>query len=449
MPYPTEASATLTVSQLNRAAGQLLSEHFWSVWVAGEISNLSTPSSGHWYFSLKDAQAQVRCAMFKNSQRGVKVRPENGKQIRVKAQVSLYEPRGDYQLIVESLEPAGEGELQQAFAALKRKLADEGLFDARHKQALPALPSTVGVITSPSGAAVRDILSVLKRRFPAVAVLIYPVSVQGDNAQYELAQALATANADGRCDVLIVGRGGGSLEDLWAFNEERVARAIFASRLPVISAVGHETDFTIADFVADLRAPTPSAAAEHVVPDGQVWLAQFADTEQRLQQLMRRKIGQQQQRLAWLAQRLQQQQPGQRLARNAQRLDELDMRLNQVMAATLRGHRHWLEAKQARLWQHHPAAKIRQLGQRQQYLQQRLAQAMAHKLTGFRQRLAATSQTLHAVSPLATLSRGYALVSAAESGEIIRSSQQLKVGDKLAVRLGQGRVSSAVLSVED
>jgi exodeoxyribonuclease VII large subunit len=197
MPYPTEVSATLTVSQLNRAAGQLLSEHFWSVWVAGEISNLSTPSSGHWYFSLKDAQAQVRCAMFKNSQRGVKVRPENGKQVRVKAQVSLYEPRGDYQLIVESLEPAGEGELQQAFAALKRKLAEEGLFDARHKQALPALPSTVGVITSPSGAAVRDILSVLKRRFPAVAVLIYPVSVQGDNAQYELAQALATANADG------------------------------------------------------------------------------------------------------------------------------------------------------------------------------------------------------------------------------------------------------------
>lgn len=450
MPYsnPTGTHKTLTVSQLNRAVGQLLSEHFWSVWVAGEISNLSAPSSGHLYFSLKDAQAQVRCAMFKNSQRGLKVKPENGKQVRVKAQVSLYEPRGDYQLVVESIEAAGEGELQQAFAELKRKLAEEGLFDALHKKTLPALPDCIGVVTSPSGAAVRDILTVLKRRFPAVDVIIYPVAVQGDNAKHEIAQAIAAANGHGHCDVLIIGRGGGSLEDLWAFNEEVVARAIFASALPVISAVGHETDFTIADFVADVRAPTPSAAAEYAAPDGQVWLARFIDFDQRIQQLIRRRIGQQQQTLAWLKQRLQQQHPGQKLASNAQRLDELELRLSQVMQAKLRHHQHWLEAKAARLWRHHPAVKISQLQQQQGFLQQRLENVMHHELARLKQRLAANSQTLHAVSPLATLHRGYALATEAVSGRVVRSSAQVQVGDKLTLRFGQGAVCSEVLSVE-
>ncbi len=450
MPYsnPTGIHKTLTVSQLNRAVGQLLSEHFWSVWVAGEISNLSAPSSGHLYFSLKDAQAQVRCAMFKNSQRGLKIKPENGKQVRVKAQVSLYEPRGDYQLIVESIEAAGEGELQLAFAALKRKLADEGLFDAQHKKPLPALPDCIGVVTSPSGAAVRDILTVLKRRFPVAEVIIYPVAVQGDNAKHEIAKAIATANDHGHCDVLIVGRGGGSLEDLWAFNEETVARAIFASAIPVISAVGHETDFTIADFVADARAPTPSAAAEHATPDGPLWLAQLVGLERRLQQLVRRKIGQQQQRMDWLKQRLQQQHPGQKLASNAQRLDELEMRLNQAVQRKLRHHQHWLEAKTARLWQHHPAAKISQFQQQQAYLQQRLENAMRHKLARLNQQLAAHSQTLHAVSPLATLNRGYALATETASGHVVRSSTQVQVGDKLTVRFGQGSVYSEVLAVD-
>jgi len=446
MSYP--AQTTLTVSQLNRAAGQLLSEHFWSVWVAGEISNLSAPSSGHMYFSLKDAQAQVRCAMFKNSQRGLKVKPENGRQVRVKAQVSLYEPRGDYQLIVESIEAAGEGELQQAFAALKSKLADEGLFDALHKKALPALPDCIGIITSPSGAAVRDILTVLKRRFPAVEVIIYPVAVQGDSAKHDIAKAIATANSDKLCDVLIIGRGGGSLEDLWAFNEEIVARAIFASTIPIISAVGHETDFTIADFVADVRAPTPSAAAEQATPDGQLWLARFADIDQRLQLLIRRKIRQQQQRMDWLKQRLQQQHPGQKLASNAQRLDELELRLNQTMQTKLRHHQHWLEAKTARLWQHHPAAKISQLQQQQTFLQHQLENLMHHKLAGLNQRLAANSQTLHAVSPLATLNRGYALATVSASGRVVRTSAQVQVGDKLTVRFGQGSVCGEVLSVD-
>ena len=261
MPFSTTSSQrnTLTVTELNRATSQLLNEHFFSVLVEGEISNLSAPSSGHLYFSLKDSNAQVRCAMFKTQQRKLSFKPENGKQVIVKAQVSLYEPRGDFQLIIEHLEEAGDGALRRAFDLLKVKLSEEGLFSPATKQSIPALPGTIGIITSPSGAAIRDILTVLKRRFTAVPIIVYPVAVQGHNAKHEIAKAIALANEHQLCDVLILGRGGGSLEDLWAFNEELVARAIFASQIPIISAVGHETDITIADFVADLRAATPSA----------------------------------------------------------------------------------------------------------------------------------------------------------------------------------------------
>ena len=302
---------TITVTQLNRATSQLLAEHFYSVLVEGEISNLSMPASGHIYFSLKDANAQVRCAMFRTRQSRLMFKPENGKQVIIKAQVSLYEPRGDYQLIVDDIEEAGDGALRRAFDALKLKLSEQGLFDASHKQSLPKLPGAIGVITSPTGAAIRDILTVLKRRFAAIPVIVYPVAVQGDNAKHEIAQAIVTANQDRQCDVIILGRGGGSLEDLWAFNEELVARAIFASKIPIISAVGHETDFTIADFVADLRAATPSVAAEHACPDQQHWLAQFVSLEIRLQQQLQHKLNQKQQTLDWLNQRLQQQSPGQ------------------------------------------------------------------------------------------------------------------------------------------
>ena len=267
-PVATTPRKIYTVSQLNRETGQLLSRHFLSIRVEGEISNLSTPASGHVYFSLKDANAQVRCAMFKNQRRRGGFKPENGKQVIVTAEVSLYEPRGDYQLIVEHIEEAGDGALRRAFDALKLKLSAEGLFDAANKQSLPALPKAIGVITSPSGAAIRDILTVLQRRFPAIPVIIYPTAVQGTNAQHEIAGAIAIANKSWQCDVLILARGGGSLEDLWAFNEEKVARAIATSSIPIISGIGHETDFTIADFAADLRAPTPSAAAEHASNSG-------------------------------------------------------------------------------------------------------------------------------------------------------------------------------------
>ncbi len=440
--------AILTVTQLNRATSQLLGEHFLSVLVEGEISNLSTPSSGHVYFSLKDANAQVRCAMFRSQQRRLGYKPENGKQVIVRAQVSLYEPRGDFQLIVEHIEEAGDGALRQAFEALKQKLSDEGLFDSAYKQSLPPLPKTIGVITSPSGAAIRDILTVLRRRFSAVPVIIYPVSVQGDNAKHEIARAIAMANEHKQCDVIILGRGGGSLEDLWAFNEEMVARAIFASKIPVISAVGHETDVSIADFVADLRAATPSAAAEHATPDQQEWLSRFVQLEARLRQQMQRKLSQKQQSLVWLGKRLQQQHPGQKLARNAQRMDELELRLNQSLQTRLRQNKSLVEAKIAKLWQHSPAVSISNYKQKQDYLSKRLITATRHKLEWLNQQLSNCSQTLHAVSPLATLNRGYAMVIHQPSGKIVRSTEQLSSGDMVETRLAEGRFTSQVKEVE-
>lgn len=448
----TRASASIrrdiiTVTQLNRETSQLLAEHFLSVLVEGEISNATQPSSGHLYFSLKDANAQVRCAMFRTQLRRLEFKPENGKQVVVRAQVSLYEPRGDYQLIVEHIEEAGDGVLRRAFDALKLKLSEQGLFDAAHKQPLPTLPRAIGVITSPSGAAIRDILTVLRRRFAAIPVIVYPVAVQGDNAKIEIAGAIATANRLKQCDVIIVGRGGGSLEDLWAFNEELVARAIYDSEIPIISAVGHETDFTIADFVADLRAATPSAAAEHVSPDQQQWLSRFIYLESRLQQQLQRKLNQKQQTLDWLSQRLQQQHPGQKLARNAQRMEELEARLTLGIHTKIRHMTASIEAKSAKLWQHNPAVIINSHKQRQDYLSKRLAFAATHKLEQLKQRLLNSSQTLHAVSPLATLNRGYAMAIRPSSGEIIRSTEQLKLGDIVQTRLAQGRFTSQIKNI--
>ena len=445
---PSAQRNILTVTQLNRATSQLLGEYFLTVLVEGEISNLSSPSSGHLYFSLKDAYAQVRCAMFRTQQRRLAFKPENGKQVVVKAQVSLYEPRGDFQLIVEHIEEAGDGALRRAFETLKLKLSAEGLFDTANKQPLPALPKTIGVITSPTGAAIRDILTVLQRRFSAIPVIIYPVAVQGENAKYEIVKAIATANAHKQCDVIILGRGGGSLEDLWAFNEEMVARAIFASAIPVISAVGHETDVTIADFVADLRAATPSAAAEHATPDQQEWLSRYAQLEARLLQQLQRKISQKQQSLAWLSKRLQQQHPGQKLARNAQRMGELESRLNQAIQTELRHNNSLVEAITAKLWQHNPAVTINNYKQKHRYLSERLITVTHHKLEWLNQKLLNYSQTLHAVSPLATLNRGYALVIHQPSGQIIRSTEQLKPGDSVETRLAQGRFTSQVKDIE-
>lgn len=442
------SSKIYTVSELNRETGLLLNSHFLSVLVEGEMSNLSIPASGHYYFSLKDSNAQVRCAMFRGQQRR-SFKPENGKQVVVKAQVSLYEPRGDYQLIVEHIEDAGAGALRRAFDELTRKLAAEGLFASEHKKLLPTLPKALGVITSPTGAAIRDILTVLRRRFAAVPVIIYPVAVQGDNAKYEISQAITTANKLKQCDVLILARGGGSLEDLWTFNEEIVARAIFSSNIPIISGIGHETDVTIADFVADLRAATPSAAAEHATPDQQYWLNQFAHIETRLQQVLQRTLQQAAQQIDWLHGRLQQQHPKQRLLANQQRLASLEFRLTKAMQNRLDKNRRELAIKSAQLCQHSPVTIIRRSQQQQDYLAERVNKAMISYLGLLNQRLATTSQTLHAVSPLATLHRGYALVTDPSTGKIIRSTKRLKVGDYVVTQIADGQFSSVINALYD
>jgi exodeoxyribonuclease VII large subunit len=434
------SASIYSVSELNRETKRLLAEHFMRVQVAGEISNLSMPSSGHIYFTLKDAQAQIRCAMFKGQQLRLRFKPDNGKQIVVSAQVSLYEPRGDYQLVVEQMEEAGDGALRLAFEQLKQKLLREGLFASELKKPLPRIPSQIGVITSSTGAAIHDILTVLKRRFPAIPVLIYPVAVQGEAAKFEIAQALALANQQQEVDVIILGRGGGSLEDLWAFNEEIVARAIAASEIPVISAVGHEVDVTIADFVADLRAATPSAAAEHAVPHQAEWLQNFKNLEQHLKQLLQRQLSQHQQKLSWLEKALHQQHPGQKLQRNAQRLDELELRLKQSMQHQLQYKQQQVSIYNHQLLQWQPSQRLAAHQQSLAYFQQRLHTAMHTKLSRLQQQQTAVCATLNAVSPLATLDRGYAIVQRQSDQQIIKSSAQLQLKDLLINRFAEGQV---------
>ena len=424
----------LSVSQLNRTVRANLERGFSLIWVSGEISNLARPSSGHLYFSLKDPGAQVRCALFRARAGLLGFAPANGMQVTARARVSLYEPRGDYQLLVEHLEETGSGALQRAYEALKRRLHAEGLFDIAHKKPLPALPHCVGLITSPSGAAVRDILQILRRRFPALPVRVYPVPVQGTEAPSALVHALHSANRDALCDVLVVTRGGGSLEDLRAFNDESVARAIYASAIPVVSAVGHEIDFTIADFVADQRAPTPSAAAELISPDGAAWLGRTRDLEQRLQHALRMRLERQHTRLDTLTKHVQH--PGRRLQLLSQRLDELELRLMHAQQAALRRQRTRLQNSTLRLAHNTPRRHLERLHWRHDALRRRLTQAMQHRLDSARARFAELSHALDTVSPLATLHRGYAIVSAA--GKIVRDAARVEAGQEVRARLAVG-----------
>ena len=433
-----------TVSQLNRETKHLLNNHFLTLEVEGEISNLSSPSSGHIYFSLKDDKAQIRCAMFRGNRRRLGFTPENGNQVIVTAQVSLYEARGDYQLIVEKIQEAGDGALQRKFDELKLKLAKEGLFDSLHKQSIPTLPSCIGLVTSPTGAAITDILSVLRRRFPAIPVIIYPSAVQGESAKFEIARALEVANQRHECDVIILARGGGSLEDLWAFNEEIVARAIYASAIPIATGIGHEIDTTIADFVADLRAPTPSVAAEHLTPDHLDWLQQFRKLENRIIQLTQSQVSQASQRLDWLNKSLQQQRPDKQLQNKTQRLDELELRSHRALQLILGQAKNRITTQTARLRQFNPLDRIDAYHKQRQYLNQRLQAAIIHLLKQRKQRLSGTTQTLEAVSPLATLSRGYAMVNRQIDNEIVTSSRQVKKGDRVQTRLAKGHFISQI-----
>lgn len=415
-----------------------------SVWVEGEISNFSRPASGHWYFSLKDATAQVRCAMFRQANSKLGFKPENGERIIVRARVSVYEARGEYQLIADHMEPAGAGALQQAFEALKQKLFSEGLFDETRKKPLPEHPRCIGVITSATGAAIRDILSVTRRRFPAMPIVIYPVAVQGERAAPQIEAALRTAAQRAECDVIIVARGGGSLEDLWAFNEERVARALAACPIPIVSGVGHEIDFTIADFVADRRAPTPSAAAELLTPDQRQWRESVAVLANRISSLAHQGIETRRQKLAWLEKRLHQQHPATRLNQRRQRLDELDSRLRRSQLSLLRQTRIRCENLTLRLFQVSPRQTIRQRVLSHQQITQRLQIAMKNQLSHARNRMAVALRALDTVSPLATLSRGYAIVSRADNDEILTQAERVRPGEKVTARLHKGKLTCTV-----
>lgn len=436
-----------SVSRLNREARAILEGNFPLLWLEGEISNLTRPRSGHIYFTLKDEFAQIRCAMFRMRAMNLAFTPKDGTQVLARVRVSLYEPRGDFQLVVDHMEEAGDGALRRAFEALKHRLGQEGLFDESRKRPLPTLPRCIGVVTSPSGAAIRDIITVLKRRFPAIPVVIYPVAVQGEGAASEIAAAIRLAGKRRECDVLIVGRGGGSLEDLWAFNEEIVARAIHDSPLPVVSAVGHEVDFTIADFVADTRAPTPSAAAELLSPDREEWLSRLHRFEGRLQQRIQQQLRQRRQQVEWLGKRLKH--PGRRLQENAQRLDELEMRLTQAWRHLKKHKSARIETLQARLERHRPTVRLQQLHQSNQELGRRLHQAMHLQLTQLRQQLALQVHTLEAVSPLATLGRGYAIVTEAKSDKVLRNSNEVAVGELIHARLHQGRLYCRVEEINN
>lgn len=432
-----------SVSELNRLARQLLEQDLPSMWVEGEISNLARPASGHLYFSLKDDKAQVRCALFRGRGRNTDVAVANGQQVLARGRVSIYEPRGDYQLIVDHLEPAGEGVLRRRLEELKRQLAAEGLFDESRKQDLPRLPRRIGVITSPSGAAIRDVLQILRRRFPAVPVVLYPVQVQGEQAKFDIVRALQTAASRAECDVLILARGGGSLEDLWAFNEEMVARAMAACPLPLVCGVGHEVDVTIADLVADVRAPTPSGAAELVVPDGRDWLRRVQATERRLALAARRLLNDVLARSSAVTARLRRCHPGFMLRQNAQRLDELRAQLATALRNRLNYDRLRVRGAADRLRGASPAVRLRMTGERVANCRLRLASALRARLTVPATRVAVLSGRLHTVSPLKTLERGYAIVQDAAGG-VVRRAAQVRPGDAITARVADGVIRATV-----
>ncbi len=416
-----QSKEIFTVSELNATARITLEDNFTDIWIEGEISNFAAPGSGHWYFSLKDANAQVRCAMFRGNQRKLNFTPKNGLHVLLRARVSLYEARGEFQLIADFMEERGEGKLRRAYDLLKKKLEAAGWFSDEHKKEIPEFPQCIGVVTSPTGAAIRDILTVLKRRYPCVPVIIYPTLVQGETAAPTIAKAIQTANARKECDVIILSRGGGSLEDLWPFNEEITAKAIYESKLPIISGVGHEVDFTIADFVADVRAPTPSAAAEIAVPDRMELLQSLHREEQQMLRHIKQVLQANQHQLSWMQKHLQQQHPRRRLAEKMQLLDFYEARMIQLA----------------------PRLRIQQL---QQGLQQKLHQLTTHireQIQIKQSQLAHASTTLDSISPLATLKRGYAIATK-RNGEILHDADGVNKGDEIKLKLQNGSLACRV-----
>lgn len=442
-PAPGPEARIYAPSELNQEARIHLEAGFPRLWVRGEISNLARPASGHLYFSLKDARAQIRCALFRGNANGVGFRPQNGDQVLVRGRLSLYEPRGDYQLIADGLLAAGAGELQAAFEALKKKLEAEGLFAPERKKPLPRWARRIAVVTSPSGAAVRDILHVLAQRWPLAQVRIYSAPVQGEAASGELIAALQAADRDDFADLILLARGGGSLEDLWAFNDEQLARVIANLRKPLISGVGHETDFTIADFVADLRAPTPSAAAAAATPDGPALQGRIRELASRIQTAAERRLRREEQTLDHLQRRLQAHSPDRRLQDMAKRRDELERRLSRALREASIQREQRLTALVRRLLQASPARRLALLNDRSIALLQRLQRAIERQLERATARLRSQARALDSVSPLKVLERGYAVVRD-PTGSALTRLEQFRPGQALSLRFRHFEVPAKV-----
>jgi exodeoxyribonuclease VII large subunit len=438
------AQHILQVSELTKKVRFILESELNTVWLTGEISNFVSASSGHWYLSLKDSKSQVRCAMFKGNNRRVRLQPRNGQQVLVRAKVSLYEPRGDFQLIIEQMEDAGEGILRQQYEQLKNKLNALGVFSQTHKQAIPEHIQRVGIITSPTGAAVKDILSVLKRRNPNINAIIYPALVQGEYASNDICHAITLANTRQECDVLIVGRGGGSLEDLWPFNEESVVQAIYDSNLPIISAVGHEVDTTLSDYVADLRAATPSAAAELVASDSIELLDKITALEQRLIHAISRKATILLQQKNHLQHRLAQVHPEQQLLVQQQKHDELSQRLAKVIQRLILQSAQQPKQLQQRLKQLSPLKVITKQQNQIKQQEQRLINAMQNTLQHKRESFVHLIEQIQLVSPLATIARGYS-ITRSKNNEVIKSIAQVALDDEVTIQVSDGSIKAKVI----
>ena len=440
---PLTLDEVYSVSDLNSEVKWLLDTQFGSVWVEGEISNLMRARTGHMYFSLKDSRSQLRCAMFRNDNRRVQFQPADGQKVLVRGRLGIYEQRGDYQLIVDRMTETGVGALQQQFEATKKRLHAEGLFDEARKQPLPAFAQRIGLVTSPTGAALQDALNVLRRRFRCAELIVYPVTVQGKQAAPSIAKMLEIANRRNECDVLMLMRGGGSLEDLWAFNEEQVARAVFASKLPVICGVGHEIDFTIADLVADVRAPTPSAAAELVSPDQNELQHTLTALRKRMLRLLRQHMEENVHTLQQLVRRLSNQHPSQQLQQRTQRCDELDMRLQRAMQLAVSRSDAALVNLQLRLRNQSPQKELARRRDRATQLHNRLSQSLNGQLQAAKVRLAGNTRALQTISPLNTLARGYAIVQT-PAGAVITSTAKLEKDQQIEIRVADGELGATV-----
>ena len=443
--FKKDEQSVISVSELNKKAKSLLEKGIPKLWIEGEISNLAKPASGHMYFSLKDEMSQIRCAWFKQRQLQNTLNIVNGSKMLALGKIGLYEPRGEYQFIVEKMEIAGEGDLKRKYEDLKRKLSAEGIFSEENKSELPNLPKKIGVITSPSGAAIQDILTVLNRRFPIIPIIIFPVAVQGEQAAPQIQNALEKANFRADCDLLILARGGGSLEDLWAFNEEIVARAIFDSEIPIISAIGHETDVTISDFTADLRAPTPSGAAELAVPDQHDWIKSIDNISEKINTIITQQINSKSQLSDWINKRLSQSTPMMTVKRQIEKSNNLQKMLSSSILQNLSRQEKNIHQLKSNLNEVSPRLKIHTQLSRIKELNQKITSCSDHLLEGLNNRIKLASKTLNSVSPLRTLDRGYAIARDAKTKNVIMSADTIEIENDIEVKLAKGEIKVTVI----